>query len=296
MSSRSAPMLAPWPSAVIQNHTNATRNSSTSLDGQTWSLLNTFAGDGRKSPMNTFIGFERTDIAPPGQPQSQDWMRVPYTDPKDAMPVEFHEVQSASCKGAACTAGRVYKLRAHWPAVNPTHTGWVTFAEDNSHAQWFHANGAEADAALVRVEPSGKPSEFVLVNLGKASQRSPPPPSPTSYISFCDAGEWVRCNGYTRKLAITIKLLKPNTPAPPTPAPAPPAPPAPTPCPTKFDFRRLGEGVGGKQNNQGRRFFLRTWKYFCVLREYPIWILPCAKPIVVSLGPGTYMTLLNDRF
>jgi hypothetical protein len=191
--------------------------------------------------MNTLVGFAYTS-APgtftPGVGCSAStpncggaWMRVPYTKPSDALNVEFHEV-----KELRGPAGRVYKLRNHWPATrNPTYTGWVTWTADSSGAQWFHANGTEDEAALVRVEATKTAGEYVLLNLGRAAH--PVPASSRGYISFADDGEWVRCNGYGLSEAMTVRLLKAGTPTPPAP---PPTPPTPTPCAKKFDFRRLG--------------------------------------------------------
>ena len=96
--------------------------------GQTWTLLNTFAGDGRTAPMNTFPSFAET-AAPPGQEPAQLWLRVSYDELKDAMPVSFHEV--SSMRGPA---GRVYKLRNHFPAgsADPKDTGWLTYTDSSS--------------------------------------------------------------------------------------------------------------------------------------------------------------------
>ena len=93
----------------------------------------------------------------------------------------------------------------------------------------------------MRVENAPPPyaqGNYVLLNYGKASH--PLQPSERSYVSFTNAGDWVRCDGYRVGSAMTIQLLKPGAPPPPHPPPAPPTPPAPTPCATKFDFRRLG--------------------------------------------------------
>ena len=110
------------------------------LSNQTWVLLNTFAGDGRTSPMDTFVSFADSD-APPGQKQAELWMRVPYTDPKEAMPLKFVEEESA--RGPA---GRVYMLQNMFGGSSK---GWVTYEEDESGggAQWFHASACSTAAA-----------------------------------------------------------------------------------------------------------------------------------------------------
>lgn len=233
------------------------------LANQTWVLLNTFAGDGRTSPMDTFVSFADSD-APPNQKPAELWMRVPYTDPKDGMPLKFVEVESA--RGPA---GRVYMLQN---VFGGSSKGWVTYEEDSEGAQWFHASacappqhlpvcslslyccyrrllhlhlgcvltrwqsidaigcmsccvchhsvdGIATEAALVRVEQTGKAGQYTLVNMGKANH--PVPPTSGSYISFCSDGLWVRCNGYQRDKAMTVQLLKPGAPAPPAPPPTP---------------------------------------------------------------------------
>ena len=79
--------------------------------------------------MNTFPSFAET-AAPPGQEPAQLWLRVSYDELKDAMPVTFHEV--SSMRGPA---GRVYKLRNHFPAgsADPKDTGWLTYTRQ---LQW----------------------------------------------------------------------------------------------------------------------------------------------------------------
>lgn len=77
-----------------------------------------------------FVSFADSD-APPGQRPSQLWMRVPYTDPKDGMPLTFVEVQSA--RGPA---GRVYRLKN---VFGGSVKGWVTYEQDGD-SQWFHAS------------------------------------------------------------------------------------------------------------------------------------------------------------
>ena len=209
------------------------------LDGQQWTLLNTYHG------MNTFVGFSYRH-APPGFAEGgrcgpttancgAAWMRVGYNKSSDALNFEFHEV--ASMRGPA---GRVYKLRNHWPAGAPTYTGWLTWAPDpkQNTVQWYHTNGSAEEAALVRVEGTQTAGEYVLLNLGKDGARTPA--SSTAYISFANNGSWVRCNGYDLAAAMTVKLLKAGSVAP-TPTPAPPGPPRRrTSCRKKFDFRRLG--------------------------------------------------------
>ena len=101
------------------------------LSNQTWVLLNTFAGDGRTSPMDTFVSFADSD-APPHHKPAELWMRVPYTDPKDGMPLKFVEVESA--RGPA---GRVYMLQNVFAGSSKC---WVTYEEDSGGAQWFHAS------------------------------------------------------------------------------------------------------------------------------------------------------------
>ena len=78
--------------------------------------------------MNTFPSFAET-AAPPGQEPAQLWLRVSYDELKDAMPVTFHEV--SSMRGPA---GRVYKLRNHFPAgsADPKDTGWLTYTDSSS--------------------------------------------------------------------------------------------------------------------------------------------------------------------
>ena len=118
----------------------------------------------------------------------------------------------------------------------------VRFAWQRSRARspgilgrrYFHANGQESEAALLRLQPTANEGEYVLLNMGKADK--PVAPGPSSYVSFMSDGEWVRCNGYNLPFALTLKLLKPGTPPP---LPPPPGPPVPTPCPTQFDFRQV---------------------------------------------------------
>jgi hypothetical protein len=214
MASRAPPMAVPSGDNVWRS-----RSDPPDLDGQTWVLLNAFAGDGRTQPMNTFVSFADTD-APPGMKAAQLWMRVPYTNPKEGMPLRFVEVESARSP-----AGRVYKMQN---VFGGTPRGWITYEVDGT-SQWFHANGAEAEAALVRVEQSDKAGKYLLLNLGKASGGHPPGGS-VSYISFCADGLWVRTAGYRREQAMPVSLLKPFSPRPPMPQPTPPAP---SPCPTK---------------------------------------------------------------
>jgi len=214
-----------------------------SLDNTTWELLNTFAGDGRKTPENTFVSFTRSNAAPPGMPGGKKWLHSDYKSAAQAMPVEFHEVPSRRT-----SAGRVYKLLVKF--INsgsqdapppPPPLGWITFTDalaDRS-SQWFRADGNESEAALVQVQTgTGQANgSLVLLNLGKDSS---PPSFKASYISF--SGGWVRCHSYNLAHAMSVKLLKPGTPAP---APAPTPPPAPSPCAKKFDFRRVGLRVAG---------------------------------------------------
>ena len=208
------------------------------LDKELWTMLNTFAGDGRTTPMNTVVGFAAVD-SPSGLPPAQDWMRVPYTKTADAMAFEFHEQRNLRSP-----AGRIYTLRSRWPAKSLGYRGWVTYETDGGSAQFFHVKGAnESVAALVRVEATHKEGEYVLYNLGTLA--APLPEKERSYISFASNGLWVRCDKYGLAVAMTVQLLKVGTPLPPAPPPTPHRPRTPTPCPTKFDFRRLGLRTAG---------------------------------------------------
>ena len=118
MAGRSPPMRAPPIPPLFQPHNSSNGGEGgdgewdpPNLDGQTWALLNTFAGDGRTAPMDTFIGFALND-APSGLPKAKEWMRVPYTAAKDAMPLEFHEVRNVHERpdhgGAPATRSRLH--------------------------------------------------------------------------------------------------------------------------------------------------------------------------------------------